>query len=226
VNRQTLILATLTTILVSLGFVFFARDFIYQGVVLPILYGVWLANLVINSIDQSFLWLTAVFVFLILLLRGLSLRPARLPRTAENRLEVVEKGRVAFWAAKMVLGSRGEYSRRYFNLELKKLVLGTLGQRENLTPREVEEGLRSGAIMLPPALENYAKSWAEECYAPQPGVWQRLLDWLSWKRKPAAGLDMREVSRLVDLLEDQLEIRRAQSGQPELPLDNKRSIPN
>jgi hypothetical protein len=212
VSRRALIAATLATVLVTLGGVLYARDFIYEGVVVPILYVIWLGNLVINSADQAFLWLLAVFILLILLLRGLNLRPGKLPRMAEMQPQTVEKGRVAFWAVKMILGSRGEYSRRYFYLELKKLVLATLGHRENMSPREVEESLRAGTMRIPDDMQRFVQSWSEEGYTPLPGFWQRLLGFLTWKRRDEIALDAHEVERVAALLEKQLEISQKLEG--------------
>ena len=123
-----------------------------KGVVLvPLLYIVWVADLVLKSFDQRCIWVMALVTAVSLSL-AFSRRTQEFSenyrRSAPQRF--LDSGRIRYWRRQIRIGSSALYTIGFHRSELRRLVIETLAYREGLSGEEIKEQLDAGELNVPP----------------------------------------------------------------------------
>jgi hypothetical protein len=179
-------------------------------VVVPLAYLFWLIQQGVNSVDQALLSVVLLVVVSIILLTSLRLPPGTLPEHLKRRIEVQDQGRVSFWALKILLTVRGEYTWRYLTQEMKELVMAVLAFREAMSPRDTERALEEGNLAVPPVIvSNFTHDERLEEVIPESWLdrlWERLRR-LVKGQKVMDEQTNQDLEKIVRYMEDQLEIK-------------------
>ena len=127
----------------------------YQGllkeiVLIPLLYVMWVTELVLKSFDQRCIWLMALVVAV-----SLSLAFSTRTRSPEDIYlksvshRFLDSGRIRYWRRQIRIGSSVLYTSGFHRSELSRLVIETLAYREGVSAEEIKEQLNAGAITVP-----------------------------------------------------------------------------
>ena len=198
-KRLQFILA-LSVPLATLVLLFVLRDWVQETLVTPLLYVVWLAQLLLASIPQALLW--AVFLVLLLRVAAGSLRsggPARPVRPAYRAL--AQRGRVQT-LARWIHSTRREYFKRQLARHLGEMAVQVTRPHELLMPSEISAALRSGQVDAPPDILAYFRAGLD-MYSRPAGLLSRLARFAR-KQAPTSPLDL-ELEQVVRFLEHQSE---------------------
>ena len=148
------------TRLLSFGFALLAivaimaatEGFVREVIVLPLLYLVWIGQLLFESIPQYVVW--NAFVALAALLAARSFRaPPGAPTHAS--VAALPSGRIEGWAAMLDQAKRDDLSRWRVAQRLGQLTVEVLADRERLTARETRRRLERGNLDIPPEIRSY-----------------------------------------------------------------------
>ena len=182
------------------------QNTVREGLIMPVVYLVWLVRLLIHSVDQPVLWGAAMLILGLGLAYGLvsawpdaesMLRPGQRPRQARSYSEEEQpppvSGRIDYWEGKIQsLRSQGIDS-DYANFEFRRLTRSTA----ETIPGESSQAAATEAIgvfFLPTERTNTAPLKSSP-------AWRRLR---FGRRAPPAAADDPLV-KLCTYLEDQLE---------------------
>lgn len=132
------------------------RDFMRESVVVPLLYGLWIARLYIESLPQTLFW--ALLIIAALVIAGGSLIGRRKPRAKARAIEGEPKGRVTQWALRIRLGTQGDYFRARLARRLGQLALATLAHRQHRPMEEIREMIESGELDGPKEIAAYLQA--------------------------------------------------------------------
>ena len=127
----------------------------YQGllkeiVLIPLLYVMWVTELVLKSFDQRCIWLMALVVAV-----SLSLAFSYRTRSPEDIYlksvshRFLDSGRIRYWRRQIRIGSSALYTSGFHRSELSRLVIESLAYREGVSAEEIKEQLNAGAITVP-----------------------------------------------------------------------------
>jgi hypothetical protein len=109
IPRRVLILLLASGLLVALPLAYQMREFVRQTVVIPAMYLLWQAGLLVRSVDSLIWW--AVFLALALALFWQSLGRRHTPAAGERAdAREVASGRVAYWARQITRAETSEYA--------------------------------------------------------------------------------------------------------------------
>ena len=144
---------TLFAGIVFIAIVVFAiiyREPLIEVVLVPILYILWLGNLIFKSFDQRCIWLLALVITLLV---SLSLSRSKQKQPKAN-LKLPQRrdlavGRIRFWQGQIRVGSSSVYARTYRRSELRQLTFKVLAYQDNCSIEEVRTRLRSGQLQVP-----------------------------------------------------------------------------
>lgn len=206
------------------------RDFILNGVIIPVEYFFWLANLAVRAVPQYVFWaalcVLAIFLVVFSLLTG-----GKEPLSAEWRPPArTARERVAFWTLQLRLAKGGDYFRLRFANYFSKLILDILSYSGRINPEEYDLGMQTGNLDLPQPVLVFLKTRLTPLYALGPvslkerlalrhfgeGLalrWLRLKEVFQHKPKAASGDSFDEdVRHVVQYLENELEVDRQHDG--------------
>ena len=134
-----------------LGLAIFYQDQLKEAALVPMLYILWVGELVFKSFDQQCIWLLALVIALVL---SLSFSRRTKEPVEEYRMSAPQhflgSGRIRFWRGQIRVGSSAVYASGYHRSELRRLVIKTLAYREGVSDEELKEQLRSGRLNVPP----------------------------------------------------------------------------
>lgn len=134
-----------------LGLAILYQDQLKEAVLVPMLYILWVGELVFNSFDQQCIWLLALVIALVL---SLSFSRRTKEPVEDYRMSAPQHflgtGRIRFWRGQIRVGSSAVYASGYHRSELRRMVIKTLAYREGLRDEEIKEQLRSGRLNVPP----------------------------------------------------------------------------
>ncbi len=206
VLRLVLILgAALLPVAVVLAIVL--RDMAYQVIVVPILFILWLANFLLDSIPQMFFWLLLWLFLLRIAVKSLVdlRRVVHASQPGEHGGQA--PGRVHLWQERLALARRGNYSRWGIARHMLTLFSDIVASSESSLPVAVRERVRAGTYPAPPEVAAYFQAAMSPQMSYSPSFFKRLVQRFAWRKtapeSPALNLD---VERVVEFLEDQLEV--------------------
>jgi hypothetical protein len=152
-------LATLLVGLLALVVTGAVRDLI----VVPLLYIVWIARLLYESLPQALVW--GGFVVLAFFLVGKHV-VLRLPPAPDRDPPAASPGRVTTWARLVGPAARDRYTRWRLAQRLSQLALETLAHQARGQPEQLRRRLEDGALDIPPELNAYLRAGQAQ-YAPR-----------------------------------------------------------
>lgn len=191
---------------------FVFRDFIREGVVVPVLYVLWLGGLVVNSVSQIY-YIFALFILgIILAVASLRYLLAGFQLPSEKLPSLDEPSRYRFWLRRSQRLSSSGFFLSSLGMELRRLVLMVLAYQEHRDMWELEREIVEKQFDVPPDVHALiAQRQLGEAPATEPGVWNRLLvRFFKAFRLPESssdGLVERRVENIVAYLEKRLEVK-------------------
>jgi hypothetical protein len=204
-RTQWIILGTAVGIVLILAFLY--RGFVRETIVLPILYLVWLAGLVLGSINQALLWGLLVLIVIILIfrtvLRGTGISPGNLATVHTGE----RNGRVAYWKRQLSITNRAEYLKDDFRTSLSRLIYQTIASQYRITALEAETKVKNGELSIPEQVLAFLKEGPNPLRAKPTGFGARfdaLLSRFDHQDKPEQLIDPSWVV-ILDYLESQME---------------------
>jgi hypothetical protein len=186
-QRLIVILALAAVVeIVALGI----RGLLEDALITPLLYAIWGAIRIVESIPQGMLWiafvLAATVVALVSIWGG---RRGEVRRDTDTAL----RGRVYEWLRLMALAQRHEYSRWRMAQRLMLLLAETIAARERIELRVARQRIASGAIDTPEHVAAFLRAGADS-YQPR----HRTL--LQWDTPSPLDVDLDEVIVAVERL--------------------------
>ena len=153
-NRRWLLwlqlLTALLVFVIVVGLALFYQDSLKEIILIPLLYVMWVAELVLKSFDQRCIWLMALIVAV-----SLSLAFSRRSRSPVDGYQrslpqrFPDSGRIRYWKRQIRIGSSALYTSGFHRSELSRLVIETLAYREGFSAEEIKEQLNGGMITVP-----------------------------------------------------------------------------
>ncbi len=184
---------------------FAVRDFIRDTLALPLSYTLWLLELVIQSIPQTWFWAAGLIVVFYIAMHSLD-RERRPAPPAPPPPERVSHGRLAVWSERISMLLCGKYSRQRFGYFIGKLILDVVSHEERLSLRDVERRLEQGELQLPPTVREYLFTRLKPgLSSTQTPFFTRLKRFLGWEKPLEAQLSA-ELESVVKFLEEQMEV--------------------
>ncbi len=142
-QRLIVILALAATVeIVALGI----RGLLEDTLITPLLYVIWGAIRIFESIPQGMIWLAFVLAASVVAL--VSIWGGR-RREARRSTDTALRGRVYEWLRLVTLAQRHEYSRWRMAQRLMLLLAETIAARERIELRIARQRIASGAIDVP-----------------------------------------------------------------------------
>jgi hypothetical protein len=163
----TLLLAGMLVLVVTGG----VRDMI----VVPMLYMIWLAGQLYQSIPQALLWGVFLVAAVLVALQSLAWRlpPPLYPNSATAQL-----GRVAAWERLLRESTEDDYARWRLAQRLSAMAIATLADREQCLPHELRQRLADGSLDLPAEVRSYLRiglAASAPASRSQRSFWRRVL---------------------------------------------------
>lgn len=164
------------------------RGLLEDALIKPLLYTIWGAIRIVESIPQGVIWLAFVMAASVITLVSVwGGRQREVRRDADD----VPRGRVYEWLRLVTLARRHEYSRWRMAQRLMVLLAETIAARERIELRIARQRIASGAIDAPQQVVAFLRAGADS-YRPR----QRAL----LQRGEASPLDV-DLNQVVDAVE-------------------------
>lgn len=159
-RRLILILTVIAAVeIIALGI----RGFLTETLITPLLYLVWGAVRIFESIPQGFIWLTFVLAASIVAL--VSVWGGR--RNHTRRADAsVPRGRVYEWQRLVALAQRHDYSRWRMAQRLMLLLAETMAARERVELRVARQRIATGMVDAPQHVVDFLRAGADS-YRPR-----------------------------------------------------------
>ncbi len=188
--RRYIIIAVVSVVL-SVVMMFWARDVIREAIVLPLSYLIYVIGILVDYTPQIFFWIVLLLIGLRIAYLSISRKKKRTDdeygdyyRASDD--PYVTSGRVLFWANKVyqLRTGRGTYFTRTFHESLNRTLLQLLAYRYRITPHQVEERLKEGALELPQDVREYALKNLEVAEENDENTWEAMREWISttWRK--------------------------------------------
>ncbi|MCS6938216.1 MAG: hypothetical protein RMJ55_05480 [Roseiflexaceae bacterium] len=164
------------------------RGLLEDALIKPLLYTIWGAIRIVESIPQGVIWLAFVMAASVITLVSVwGGRQREVRRDADD----VPRGRVYEWLRLVTLAQRHEYSRWRMAQRLMVLLAETIAARERIELRIARQRIASGAIDAPQQVVAFLRAGADS-YRPR----HRAL----LQRGEASPLDV-DLNQVVDAVE-------------------------
>jgi hypothetical protein len=143
-----LLLASLLTLLV--------RGAMRENIVAPMLYLVWIGQLIFESIPQMAIWVVFLIVALVMAIRSLFVKK---PSASEVDYAPKDRAtRIGDWANLLQRTSKDVYYRWQLAHSLQRLTLETLAHNERTTIKEMRQRVTDGEMDIPPEIQAYLQA--------------------------------------------------------------------
>lgn len=191
--RRNIALAGIFVIALLLAFPL--RKAVYETIIVPVAYALWVLGLFYRSVDQFIWWLIALFIVLVILLRSLRMTGRiREGRQSKNKPVFGQVEGLSIW---MKRTGRGTYFKWLIANRLGKIAHEILLQRMGGKPRSFFDPL-AGPDWTPEAdVQAYLESGLKGSFADYP---QRR----RFFSKPAPTPLDRDVNDVIEFLESQV----------------------
>jgi hypothetical protein len=206
-----LLLTAFVVFVVVVGLALRYQDSLKEIILIPLLYVMWVTELVLKSFDQRCIWLMALVVAVSLSL-AFSYR-SRTPvdiyqRTMSQRFP--DSGRIRYWRRQIRIGSSTLYTSGFHRSELSRLVIETLAYREGVSAEEIREQLNVGVISVPSEVRYILGLDEVQDHPDQPlGVMKRTARWFNQVFRQLLApkiLPNPRLEKVVEYLESLMEV--------------------
>jgi hypothetical protein len=168
-------------------------------VVIPLLYLLWLAGVLVDSLPQALLWIgflaTAVFVAW----KSLSVPRARPPL---RQIPSPSRAPAMIWTSLFQRAADDRYVRWLLAQRLGQLALELLSSQDQSAARGLWYYLRDETTEMPPSVRAYLQA-GTQIYLPAPGRWWRWWPWGTRAEPQRDPLDL-DPAEVVQYLEEWL----------------------
>ncbi|MFN2291061.1 MAG: hypothetical protein ACK2UC_07735 [Anaerolineae bacterium] len=192
----------LLILLLAVPFALLLRDFVREELAVELLRLLWAVRLLYESLPQLPIWLAFLAFALVAALGSLLLNG---PRRRETERPTPEpRGRVHALARWIRRASEGEYFRWRLAQHLGALTWEVMAYRHHVDVAELERGLGTPGLQLPPAVQDYLQS-RDASWSP---VSLNLLARLRHRLRPNDGPQRPDpgLEAVVSFLEEQMEV--------------------
>ncbi len=131
------------------------QDFVRDVIVIPLLFIIWLVQLLLKSISQSNLW--AVFLLLPLVFFLKSLKRLSPPSNKMEKTPGDVTGTVTIWVERLRNAEKGIHDDRSLKRQIGKLFFSILAYNTGKNPDRIRGSMASGDLEAPPAIQEYIK---------------------------------------------------------------------
>ena len=186
-RRRLILVLTLIAVveIVALGI----RGFLAETLITPLLYLVWGAVRIFESIPQGIIWLTFVLAASIVAL--VSVWGGR-GNDAHHADADAPRGRVYEWQRLVALAQRHDYSRWRMAQRLMLLLAETMAARERVELRVARQRIATGMIDAPQDVINFLRAGADS-YRPRRSIFLQ-------RGESALDVDLDQVVAAVERL--------------------------
>ena len=210
-RKRLLLIGLLLFLAVPLALVL--RSFARDVIVIPILYILWLGDLLFQHIPQTLVWALLLVTILVISARSLVKSPRS--RGEVREVERDRPGQVSTWARWIHMMARRGFYKWFLAQHLARLYLATLAYHERLSREQIRQHLEAGNLGMPPEIQAYLQAGLSPLPPMPVGFFSRLMR----RVRPsvhASPLDL-ELERVVQFLESQLDIEH----RPEVRHDHR-----
>ncbi len=193
--RRVLIAAAAVGLTLILAFPL--RDIVYQLLIVPLAYMLWVLGLVYHSFDQGIWWIILIVVVVLVLLR--SMLPEREPVRKPASYKKVGRGPVEALAASLRRVEQGIYFKWLIANRLGKLAHQILAQRSYGKPRSVFEPLAAEDWNPEPAIQQYLERGLHGSFADYPN---KRFRFYAPPEKTPLDLDVHQVVAFLESTQD------------------------
>lgn len=160
-RRITLALVLVAVVeIVALGI----RGLLGDTLISPLLYAIWGAVRIFESVPQGVVWLAFVLAMAIVAIASLW---AEGEDAIRRRMDSAPRGRVFDWLRLVMLAQRHEYSRWRLAQRLALLLAETMAERDRVELRVARQQLATSEIDAPPQVAAFLRAGLEGYRQPQ-----------------------------------------------------------
>jgi len=188
-------------LLLAIPLALIITDTVRAVVVIPLLYVIWLGNLVLQSIPQLFWWGLLITLALFTAIRNLG--PEGKSSLKIHRAQPMSPGRVAMWTKRVGMASHGSYYQWRLAHELGLLGLELLVYHEQPTAKQTDHNRGLEKLNAPPEIQAYFHAGLKPPFSSPTSLLSRLLQYLRSETYPKP-LELNP-EKAVRFLEEQLE---------------------
>jgi hypothetical protein len=183
VSKKLKAILIFVAVLLSLAIplMFLLEDFVRDGILLPIAYLLWLLNIIVEAIPESYFLAGIVAIGIYIALRSLGRDDRRRKKIASRTFYA--RGNLTLWADRLRLVARGSYSRQRFRYHLGRLALDILAHEYRMSSNELATRIREGNFEVPGEIEVYIESAVNSRYLTRQFRFQVLARLIAWLRR-------------------------------------------
>ncbi len=178
---------------------FFLQSLMRESIVEPLLYLVWIGQLIFLSIPQVTLWALFLLIIVVVALGSLHKKeppPPRVPPPDTGRVE-----RIGKWTTALQRADEDFYYQWQLAQKLQRLTVEALANNERVDPYEIRQRLERGTDKIPPDILTYLQAGMTSFSHFAGNKKSRLRFGL---KKQASPLDL-DPEHVIQFLEDTLE---------------------
>ena len=174
-------LVAFVVFIVVIGLAVRYQEPLKEAVLVPLLYILWVVDLVLKSFDQRCIWSLALVIALVASLvfsRRTQEFSEDYSRSKPQRF--LDSGRIRFWRRQIRISSSALSTSGFHRSELRRLVIEILVYREGLSDDEIKEQLFAGEIDVPPEVR-FILGLDDPQDDPDkpPNFWKRVSRWIN-----------------------------------------------
>lgn len=180
------------------------QDFVRDVIVIPLLFIIWFAKLLLKSISQSNLW--AIFLLFPLVFFVKSLKRLSTPSKTMDKTPGDVTGTVTIWAERLRNAEKGIHYDRSLKQHLGKLFFSILAYNTGKNPEQIRRSMESEDLEAPSAIQAYVKAGDGDI---PPTRFRSKLGSLfrSWTRKREVPPLKTDAENVVKFLEKLLKVK-------------------
>lgn len=180
------------------------QDFIRDVIVIPLLFIIWFAKLLLKSISQSNLW--AIFLLLPLVFFLKSLKRLSPPSKKMEKTPGDVTGTVTIWVERLRNAEKGIHYDRSLKRQIGKLFFSILAYNTGKNPDQIRRGMESEDLEIPSAIQEYIKD--DDGDLPPTRFRSELTSLCrALTRKRGDSLLKKDAEKVVKFLEELIEVK-------------------
>ena len=211
--RVGLILAgiVILTFLVAAFIRIVPGGFLRDNIIQPLSYALWIVSLLLRGTPQVVFWGILLMIAVVMALRSLAVVSHRPPHPQPLQINYPHRARLRYWVRQMLL-TQDDRSILQLRDSLGRLALDILSYQRGLTASQYQQQLDSGQLETPDELVPFMDARRQMFAAKSSFSIEELRQWLDRKLNKLPFMPHRssqvslEVERLVDFLEDQMDV--------------------
>jgi hypothetical protein len=211
-RRKALIGLTIVFLLFTIPVIILVDDFVQNVILVPIAYYIWLGNILLNALPQSYFLTFLIVISAIIAIP--SLRRVRQSVWRADKSQDLVEGDVALWEERLSLLASGAYTEQRFAYHLGRMVLQLIAFEERLPIRTVIAQIEKGGFNMPDDVRHYVLTGVDmgslSTKLPLP---QRIIHWLKRinpvKQKTLTTKQYENILPTIQYIESRLKITQA-----------------